>query len=333
MTGYQEVFTDPSYSGQILIMNVPHIGNYGVSETDIESNKVQIKGLVCKSIASRFSRMTSNISIKDYLIDNNVVAIENIDTRALVQHIRNKGVMNCILSSEYDDIDILKQKIKELPSMEGLDLASSISTKETYYIGNEQANIKVAVIDFGIKRSMLQLIADRGAYIKVFPANSTFQEIKSFEPDGIFISNGPGDPSSNPEMIDFIKDVINSGIPTFGICLGHQLIALANGIPTFKMHTGHRGLNHPVKNLITGKSEITSQNHGFGVDREKAEESEEIEVTHINLNDNSLAGMKMKSKPVFSVQYHPESTPGSHDSRYLFDDFFTLIKSTQTKLS
>lgn len=326
MTGYQEVFTDPSYTGQVLIMNTVYIGNYGVKEEDVESDSVKIKGLICKNISDKYSRMTADDSLHNYLVQNNIVAIQDVDTRALVAHVRSKGAMNCIISTEISEPAQLKAELAKVPDMAGLELSSVISTKEAYNFGNPDAAIRIAVVDYGVKRHILQCMADRGAYLKVFPAKSTAADIMSFEPHGVFISNGPGDPASMDYAVNTVKDVLETGKPLFGICLGHQLLARANDIPTFKMHHGHRGLNHPVKNLVTGRSEITTQNHGFGVDPEAARKSEKIEITHLNLNDGSIEGIRMKNKPAFSVQYHPESTPGPHDSRYLFDDFINLIK-------
>ncbi len=327
MTGYQEVFTDPSYAGQMLIMNAAYVGNYGVNEQDVESESVKIKGLICKNITSRFSRMIAKGSLSDYLIENGIVAIQDVDTRALVQHVRTKGAMNCVISSEISDIDELKAFLAQVPSMKGLDLASKVSTKEAYTFGDEQAPLKISVLDFGVKRNMLQCFADRGVYVKVFPCTASINDLLSFEPDGIFVSNGPGDPAAMDYAVKTVRDILDTGKPMFGICLGHQLLARANGISTYKMHHGHRGLNHPVKNLKTGLGEITTQNHGFCVDEESVKaNADKVEVTHINLNDGTVEGIKVVGKPAFSVQYHPESTPGSHDSRYLFDDFLNLIR-------
>jgi carbamoyl-phosphate synthase small subunit len=326
MTGYQEVFTDPSYTGQVLIMNTVYIGNYGVKNEDVESDSVKIKGLICKNIANRYSRMTADDSLENYLIQNNIVAIQDVDTRALVQHIRNKGAMNCIISTEITDVEGLKTELAKVPNMDGLELSSEISTKEPYTFGNPDAKMRIAVMDFGVKRHILQCMVDRGAYLKVFPAKTSYATVKEFAPHGVFISNGPGDPASMEYAVSTVREVIADNKPLFGICLGHQLLARANDIPTFKMHHGHRGLNHPVKNLITGKSEVTTQNHGFGVVPEAAQKSDKVEITHINLNDGSIEGIRMKNKAAFSVQYHPESTPGPHDSRYLFDDFITMVK-------
>ncbi|MCB9046991.1 MAG: glutamine-hydrolyzing carbamoyl-phosphate synthase small subunit [Chitinophagales bacterium] len=327
MTGYQEVFTDPSYSGQVLIMNSVYVGNYGVKDEDTESSSVKIKALICKNISSRYSRMIADEGLEEYLVKNNIVAIHDIDTRALVQHIRSKGAMNCIVSTELSDIESLKAELAKVPSMEGLELSSTISTKEPYFYGNEDSKVKIAVLDYGVKRHILQCMAERGAYLKVFPAKTSYAELQSFQPDGIFISNGPGDPATMDYAVSMVKEVLSEDKPLFGICLGHQILARANDIPTFKMHHGHRGLNHPVKNLQTGRSEITTQNHGFGVVAEAAQNSDRVEVTHVNLNDGSIEGIRVKGKSAFSVQYHPESTPGPHDSRYLFDDFISMVKA------
>lgn len=326
MTGYQEVFTDPSYFGQILIMNNVHTGNYGVKQSEVESNSIKIMGLIGRSLEEQYSRKQADGSLSNYLEEKGVVAIEGIDTRALVAHIRTKGAMNCIISSEIFDLALLQSTLDKVPSMNGLELASKVSTQKPYEIGDSKSSIKIAVIDFGVKQNILTCMVERGAYIKVFPSNATLSDMKHFEPKGYFISNGPGDPAAMVEAVQTVKDILNENKPVFGICLGHQLLALANDIPTFKMHHGHRGLNHPVKNLLTGKSEITTQNHGFGIDHTAVQNHPEIEVTHINLNDESIEGIRMKSKPAFSVQYHPESFPGPHDSRYLFDDFIAMCQ-------
>jgi carbamoyl-phosphate synthase small subunit len=326
MTGYQEVFTDPSYYGQIVIMNSVHIGNYGVKDEDIESDSVKIKGLIARNLEELYSRKLAQGSLEDYLIKNNIVCIEDVDTRALVTHVRQKGAMNCIISSEILDIEELKKELAKAPPMAGLELASEVSTKEPYTRGNESSDIRIAVLDYGTKQHIIECMVDRGAYVKVFPAKSKLSDLNAFNPNGYFISNGPGDPASMDYAVETVKEVLNENKPVFGICLGHQLLALANGINTFKMHHGHRGLNHPVKNLVTGKCEITTQNHGFGVDPEEVKKCENVEITHVNLNDHSIEGIRLKDKPAFSVQYHPESTPGPHDSRYLFDDFIDLIK-------
>ncbi len=327
MTGYQEVFTDPSYAGQILIMNNVHIGNYGVKSTDIESSSVKIRGLIARNLEEQYSRLQAEGDLNEYLKANHIVAIEDIDTRALVAHIRTKGAMNCIISTEVLDIAKLKAALAKVPDMDGLELASTVSTTEEYELGDKNASLKVAVLDFGVKQHILQCLVSRGAHVRVHPAKTSFQRLKEFNPGGYFISNGPGDPSAMSYAITTLKDILQDNKPVFGICLGHQLLALANGIPTFKMHHGHRGLNHPVKNIITGQCEITTQNHGFGVDPEAVRNHPDVEVTHVNLNDDSIEGIRLKNRPAFSVQYHPESTPGPHDSRYLFDRFIEMMNT------
>lgn len=329
MTGYQEVFTDPSYFGQILIMNSVHVGNYGVHDDDIESDSVKINGLIGRNLEEGYSRKQAKGSLEDYLKSNGIVSIEGVDTRALVAHIRSKGAMNCIISSETTDVEELKKKLADVPNMDGLELASQVSTSSPYERGPSDSDVRIAVMDYGVKQHIVDCMTDRGAFVKVFPAKTPLAEVKKFNPNGFFISNGPGDPASMGYAIDTVKEILKEEKPVFGICLGHQLLALANDIPTFKMHHGHRGLNHPVKNLVTGRSEITTQNHGFGVDPEAVKKSESIEITHLNLNDQSIEGIRVKGKPAFSVQYHPESTPGPHDSRYLFDDFIELIRSNK----
>ena len=325
MTGYQEVFTDPSYTGQILIMNNVHVGNYGVKKTDVESGSVKIRGLIARNLEEQFSRLMAEGDLNEYLKANNIVAIEGIDTRALVAHIRTKGAMNCIISTEIQDLDQLKTELDKVPNMDGLELASTVSTTKEYELGDVNAKIKVAVLDLGVKEHILECLVSRGAHVRVHPAKTDLKRLKEFNPSGYFISNGPGDPAAMPYAIDTLKEILKENKPVFGICLGHQLLALANGIPTFKMHHGHRGLNHPVKNIITGQCEITTQNHGFGVDPEAVRKHPNVEVTHINLNDDSIEGIRLKDRPAFSVQYHPESTPGPHDSRYLFDRFIEMI--------
>lgn len=329
MTGYQEVFTDPSYFGQILIMNAAHIGNYGVKEADVESDSVKINGLIGRNLEEQYSRKQAMGSLDEYLKAHSIVSIEGVDTRSLVAHVRTKGAMNCIISSETTDVNALLEQLKAVPNMDGLELASSVSTKATYELGDASSSIRIAVMDYGVKRNILQCMVDRGAYVKVFPAKTSLQEVKQFNPNGYFISNGPGDPAPMDYAINLVKEVLQEDKPVFGICLGHQLLALANGISTFKMHHGHRGLNHPVKNLVTGRSEITTQNHGFGVDPEAVKKATHIEVTHVNLNDQSIEGIRVKGKPAFSVQYHPEATPGPHDSRYLFDQFIDMIRASK----
>lgn len=326
MTGYQEVFTDPSYYGQVIIMNNVHIGNYGVKDDEVESGSVKIRGLIARNLEEQFSRKMANASLETYLIMNNIVCIEGVDTRALVSHVRENGAMNCIISSEILDIEELKKELAKVPNMDGLELASKVTTEEPYTLGDPNSPIRVAVLDFGTKQHIIQCIVQRGAYVKVFPARTGIADLKAFNPNGYFVSNGPGDPGVMDYAIKTVKDVLNENKPTFGICLGHQLIALASGVGTFKLHHGHRGLNHPVKNLLTGLCEVTTQNHGFGVNPATLSNAPQVEVTHVNLNDDSIEGIRLKDKPAFSVQFHPESTPGPHDSRYLFDQFIEMIR-------
>lgn len=332
MTGYQEVFTDPSYSGQILVMTNDHIGNYGVRNEEVESDTIKISGLVCKKFSHNFSRKMGAYSLDEYFTANNLVGISDIDTRQLVRHIRECGAMNAIISSESDDIDYLKAKLAECPDMTGLELASGVSTTEFYTVGSEKAQNKVALLDFGSKANIVRCLEERGCYLGIFPARSTYQEVMAWGPDAIMLSNGPGDPASMDYAISTIRQLLDSNFPIFGICLGHQLLSLASGLKTYKMHHGHRGLNHPVKNLITGRSEITSQNHGFAVEF-NAELEDTIELTHVNLNDKSVEGIRRKDRPAFSVQYHPEASPGPHDSMYLFDDFIKLIENTKKSIT
>jgi carbamoyl-phosphate synthase small subunit len=326
MTGYQEIYTDPSYTGQIVVTTTSHIGNYGVIDSEVESDHPTIAGIVVNSFSEVFSRLDASGSLQDYLVNNGITGIADIDTRKLVRHLRSKGAMNAIISSEFeDDLAGLKAELNKIPDMNGLELSSQVSTDSPYFFGDETAAIKVACLDFGMKRNILRNLSDRGVYCKVFPAKTTLAEMESWNPDGYFLSNGPGDPAVMEYAVNTTKEILATNKPLFGICLGHQLLAEACGISTYKMHHGHRGLNHPIKNLQTGKSEITSQNHGFVVNREDVEKSDIVEMTHIHLNDNTVAGIKLKNQPAFSVQYHPESSPGPHDSRYLFDDFISLI--------
>jgi len=329
MTGYQEIFTDPSYFGQLMVTTNAHIGNYGVNDQEVESDSIKIAGLICKNFNYNYFRDAADDSLENFFIKNNLFAISDVDTRALVSYIRDNGAMNAVISTEVDSIDKLKEQLQTIPNMDGLELASEVSTKESYFYGDENAKYKVAALDLGIKKNILRNLSNRDCYIKVFPYDSSFEDMSAWSPDGYFLSNGPGDPKPLLNAQNVAKEVIDKNLPLFGICLGHQIIALANGISTYKMHNGHRGINHPVKNLITGKGEITSQNHGFAVDRKEAEENKEIEITHVHLNDHTIAGISMKNKNCFSVQYHPEASPGPHDASYLFDTFIENIKKSK----
>ncbi|PKA83502.1 carbamoyl-phosphate synthase small subunit [Ulvibacter sp. MAR_2010_11] len=326
MTGYQEIFTDPSYFGQLMVTTNAHIGNYGANAEEIESEGIKISGLICRNFSYHYSRPAADEALESFMNRNKLLAISDVDTRALVNYIRDNGAMNAVITTEVDNIEGLKKQLAEVPNMEGLELASKVSTKEPYFFGKENATYKISALDIGIKKNILRNLANRDCYVKVFPYNASFEEMEAFQPDGYFLSNGPGDPQPLNDAIEATKKIIASGTPLFGICLGHQIIALANGISTYKMHHGHRGINHPIMNLLTGKGEITSQNHGFAISREEAEAHPDIEITHVHLNDHTAAGIRIKDKPVFSVQYHPEASPGPHDASYLFDDFLANIK-------
>jgi len=326
MTGYQEIFTDPSYFGQLMVMTNAHIGNYGAHKEEVESDSVKIAGLICKNFSYDYSRPDADESLLEFLNNNKLFAISDVDTRALVSYIRDHGAMNAVISTRVDELDALKAELKKIPSMEGLELASKVSTKKPYFYGKEDATYRIAALDIGIKKNILRNLAARDAYIKVFPYTTPFSELKAWNPDGYFISNGPGDPEPLKGVIETAREIIAQDKPLFGICLGHQVIALANGVSTYKMFNGHRGINHPVINFETGKGEITSQNHGFAINREETEAHNELVITHEHLNDKTVAGIRMKDKNVFSVQYHPEASPGPHDASYLFDQFFQWIK-------
>jgi carbamoyl-phosphate synthase small subunit len=327
MTGYQEIYSDPSYYGQVIINTHPHIGNYGTHHDEDESDGAKFSGLICNEFSEMHSREDSNGALQDYFERQNIVGISHVDTRGLVRHIRNQGAMNCLISSECKDEAELKERLSAVPSMKGLELSSKVSTAKEYDLGEDSSEFRIAVLDLGVKKSILNNLVARGCFCRVFPHDSGFEIIRKWNPDGIFISNGPGDPASTTYAVELVKKVLESGIPLFGICLGHQILSLASGLKTFKMHHGHRGLNHPVKNLRTGLSEITSQNHGFNVEKFSVKEFMDIEVSHVNLNDESIEGIRRKDVPAFSVQFHPEASPGPHDSRYLFDEFKDLIRS------
>lgn len=328
MTGYQEIFTDPSYFGQIMVATNAHIGNYGVNDQEVESDSIKIAGLVCKNFSFNYSRSDASESLFAYFEKQNLIAISDVDTRALVSYIRDHGAQNAVICTDGTAVEELKLQLANIPNMKGLELASAVSTKEPYFFGDEKATYKISALDLGVKTNILRNLAKRDCYIKVFPYNASYSDLQSFHPDGYFLSNGPGDPEPLSGAIELAKQIIAENKPLFGICLGHQVIGLANGISTYKMFNGHRGINHPVKNLITGKGEITSQNHGFAVVREELEKHPDLEITHEHLNDGTVAGMRMKSKNCFSVQYHPEASPGPHDSSYLFDDFITNIRKS-----
>ena len=331
MTGYQEIYTDPSYYGQIIVNTTAHIGNYGTIEDEQESDKPKISGLVVNDFSDSFSRKASKESLQEYLERHSIVGIADLDTRMLVRHIRSKGAMNAIISSSLKP-EQLKGELAKVPDMNGLELGSLVSTKEPYLVGDQNSSLKIAALDVGIKKNILKNLVARGCYVKVFPAKTTFQQMEKWGPDGYFISNGPGDPAVMDYAIKTVQEILNAGKPLFGICLGNQLLALACGISTYKMHHGHRGLNHPVKNLITGLGEMTSQNHGFAVSEKDIKNNPDVEVTHLHLNDQTIMGIRLKSKKAFSVQFHPEASPGPHDSRYLFDEFVAMVHEHQVKV-
>lgn len=329
MTGYQEIFTDPSYFGQIMVMATAHIGNYGMHRDEIESGSIKIAGLVCKNFSAHSSRKGPVHTVQKGFEEEGLVGVQDVDTRSVVRHIRNKGAMNAIISSETLDVERLKKELADVPDMEGLELSSQVTAQEAYHFGDPQADLKVAVIDYGLKRNILRCLEERGCYIKVFPLSADHEEILAWEPDGVVLTNGPGDPASMEKEIHEIARLMEAPLPIFGICLGHQLMALSQGLETEKMHAGHRGINHPVIERNTHRDEITSQNHGFVVKKEDAEKARGVEISHVHLNDGTIAGLSYPEKNAFSVQYHPEASPGPHDPRYLFDRFIDRVRSTE----
>lgn len=330
MTGYQEIFTDPSYYGQLMMMTYPHIGNYGTMSRDDEASKVMIAGLIVRSFSWEYSNPIADGSLQEYLVNNKVVGITGVDTRRLVRHIRTKGVMNAIISSETDDEKELVKRAKEWAPMEGLELATKVTRTEAQTI-KADGPYRIAAFDYGIKQSIIDNFVSRGCTLRIFPAKAPLEEIKAWKADGYFFSNGPGDPNATAHYsLPIVNYAKSTGKPLFGICLGHQLMALSEGIPVKKMYVGHRGANHPVRNNDTGLVEITTQNHGFSIDENKIDESR-IRITHVNLNDQTIEGIEFKNFPGMSIQYHPESSPGPHDSRYLFDRFLTMVKEIKAE--
>jgi carbamoyl-phosphate synthase small subunit len=329
LTGYQEVLTDPSYAGQIVTMTYPHIGNYGVSAHDMESAKAQVTGFVVREIASLDSSYRSEGSLEAWLDQQGIVGICGIDTRALVRHIRTHGAKRGVISTATGDIDALVRRARASRDMNGLDLAKEVTTAKAYDFKEPGSvvvpHFKVVAYDFGIKHNILRLLALAGCDVHVVPATATAKETLALKPDGVFLSNGPGDPDACTYAIESAKAIMDSGTPLFGICLGHQILGLACGGKTYKLKFGHRGANHPVKDLQTGKVEITSQNHGFALDR-SVFENKQFELTHVNLNDDTVEGFRHRDLPVISVQYHPESSPGPHDSRHLFAGFVEMME-------
>ncbi|MFA5909373.1 MAG: glutamine-hydrolyzing carbamoyl-phosphate synthase small subunit [Vicinamibacterales bacterium] len=337
MTGYQEILTDPSYAGQIVTMTAPQIGNYGVAAADTESSRPQVAGFVMRDASPVSSNWRSTGTLRDYLVRHNIVAIGDIDTRQLTKVLRSAGVMRGVIATGSVEPSELIERARRVPHMEGRDLVKDVTTAEAYDFETSLADavtdasfgiapqhratrpLKVAAYDFGIKTNILRRLAAYGCQVRVFPASTSAAEVMAWKPDGIFLSNGPGDPAAVTYAIENIKELINGEVPIFGICLGHQLMGLALGARTYKLKFGHRGGNHPVKQLDTGAIEITAQNHGFSVDPDSVPAT--ARVTHLNLYDGTVEGLRHLSKPIFSVQYHPEASPGPHDADYLFQEF------------
>jgi carbamoyl-phosphate synthase small subunit len=339
MTGYQEVLTDPSYAGQIVTMTCPEIGNYGISPEDVESRAPQVAGFIIRDESPVASNWRSEMTLRDYLVANRIVAISDIDTRALTRRLRSGGVMRGVIATGTAlDTDALVERARSIPPMEGSDLVRGVTSAEAFDWPRENPDefgvtpdrlparrLRIAAYDFGMKWNILRRLSAHGCDVRVFPATTPAAQLLATSPDGVFLSNGPGDPAPLTYAIDNAKTLVASGVPVFGICLGHQILGHAMGGSTFKLKFGHRGANHPVKQLSTGKIEITSQNHGFAVD--PASLPDDVEVTHVNLYDGTVEGLRHKTQPVFCVQYHPEASPGPHDADYLFDDFIALIES------
>lgn len=327
ITGYQEILTDPSYYGQMVVMTNPHIGNYGVNDDDVESKKIYLSAMVAKEFSKIYSNYRATKSLQDYFIENDIPAIENIDTRKLVRHLRSAGSMNAIISTNNFDVNTLVKKARNSRHIQGVDLVREITTTEKYYwnksVNKEKDNLKIVVIDFGVKYSILNYLSKEGCDILVVPAHIDYDEIIKINPDGIFLSNGPGDPEPVLYGIELTKKLLGK-YPILGICLGCQIIALALGGKTYKLKFGHHGANHPVKDVKTSKIYITAQNHCFAIDDTLL--GNDIEVTHINLNDHTVEGIKHKNMPVYAVQFHPESGPGPHDGNVIFKEFIDYIK-------
>jgi carbamoyl-phosphate synthase small subunit len=332
MSGYQEIMTDPSYVGQIMMMTYPHIGNYGASEQDLEADGPMVAGLVTRAFVDHYSNENADESFEDWMRRHKLVGITGVDTRRLVRHIREGGVQNAVISATDLDDDSLVAKAKAHPSMAGLELASRVTTAEPYdFTTSENAagdGPRIAVYDYGVKRNILRSFARRGCTVRVFPADTPLDAVRAWNPDGIFFSNGPGDPRAMPDAVETVKEAVTGDVPIFGICLGHQLMALATGMEVYKMKVGHRGANQPVKNIDRAHVEISTQNHGFAV-QEDSIADDVARVTHRNLNDGTVEGLRFEQFDGLSVQYHPEASPGPHDSAYLFDAFLDLVREAR----
>jgi len=325
MIGYQEIFTDPSYYGQLMMMTYPHIGNYGASSIDDEARHPMVAGVIVRAYSLDYSNPNAESSLDEYLKRHKITGITGIDTRTLVRHIRTKGVMNAVISSEIDDSEALIKKAQDWVSMDGLELATKATRKEAQTIASD-GKYKVAVMDYGIKQSIINNLKNRGCTLRIFPASASYDEVSNWNPDGFFLSNGPGDPRAVDYTFETVTKIMSDGRPVFGICMGHQLMALSQGISVNKMFVGHRGANQPVKNIETGLVEITTQNHGFAVDATTIT-PEIATISHLNLNDETIEGLRFSNSNAFSVQYHPEASPGPHDSAYLFDQFTKMMST------
>jgi carbamoyl-phosphate synthase small subunit len=325
LIGYQEILTDPSYAGQVVTLTYPEIGNYGTNDEDLESTsgKIHARALVVRHLSKEYSSWRATSSLSDFLSSQNVPGISGVDTRAITRHIRDKGAMRCAVSTEILDADQLVQQAASSPQMTGADFTGEVTTSKPYKVGS--GKYSVAVLDLGIKKNIINQLQARGLALTVYPADTKAEKILSDKPNALFLSNGPGDPAACKDILSQMPALISSGLPTFGICLGHQLLSIALGAKTYKLKFGHRGGNQPVKDLRTNKVEITCQNHGFAVDADSLPDT--LELTHVNLNDNSVEGFRHKTLPIFCVQYHPEASPGPHDSNYLFERFLQLIES------
>lgn len=333
MSGYQEILTDPSYAGQIVVMTYPLIGNYGVNDEDVESDRVHVQGFVAKEFCRHHSNYRAVKSLISYLSDHHILAVEGIDTRALTRHLRQKGALRAIISTEDFSLDSLAEKMKSVPLMEGSDWVRNVTTKEMYVWpaegkGSAQPRYKVAVVDCGIKWNILRIFARLGCECHVFPSDTPFQKILAVKPDGLFLSNGPGDPAAVTSVIKTAKEAIGR-LPIFGICLGNQILGLAMGGRTYKLKFGHHGANHPVMDCTRDRIGITSQNHGFCVDMQSLD-SDDVEIVYMNLNDQTVEGLRHKRYPIYAVQHHPEAAPGPHDMQYLFKDFIDLMEKNKS---